>query len=221
MCNLYGMTAAQEAMRRLFEPLAPLDRLGNLPPLPAIYPDRQAPILRNGADGSEMVMARWGMPTPPRFLVGKKTDRGVTNIRNVKSPHWRPWLGVAHRCLAPFTAFSERGPGGNVWFALDQDDPLAVFAGIRTEWTSTRKVKDGPTTDELYAFLTTTPNAEVRAIHPKAMPVILTTAEEREVRQRPLKDQGLRRRRPQPDPARLAPERRDRVRVSRPLGIFA
>jgi len=41
-----------------------------------------------------------------------------------------------------------------------------------------RKVKEGETTNDLYAFLTTEPNAEVGAIHPKAMPVILTTAEE-------------------------------------------
>ena len=34
------------------------------------------------------------------------------------------------------------------------------------------------TTNDRYAFLTTKPNAEVEAIHPKAMPVILTTPEE-------------------------------------------
>ena len=33
-------------------------------------------------------------------------------------------------------------------------------------------------TDDLFAFLTCEPNAEVRAIHPKAMPVILTKQEE-------------------------------------------
>jgi putative SOS response-associated peptidase YedK len=41
-------------------------------------------------------------------------------------------------------------------------------------WTSTRKVKDGQTTDDLFGFLTTEPNAEMAAVHPKAMPVILT-----------------------------------------------
>jgi putative SOS response-associated peptidase YedK len=30
---------------------------------------------------------------------------------------------------------------------------------------------------DLYGFLTTAPNAEAGALHPKAMPVILTTAE--------------------------------------------
>ena len=41
-----------------------------------------------------------------------------------------------------------------------------------------RKVKEGETTNDLFGFLTTEPNAEIEAIHPKAMPVILTTAAE-------------------------------------------
>ena len=39
-------------------------------------------------------------------------------------------------------------------------------------------MKDGESTDDLYGFLTTEPNAEIGAIHPKAMPVILRTQEE-------------------------------------------
>lgn len=38
-----------------------------------------------------------------------------------------------------------------------------------------RKIKTGEETIDLYPFLTT---AEVGAVHPKAMPVILTTPEE-------------------------------------------
>jgi putative SOS response-associated peptidase YedK len=125
-------------------------------------------------------MARWGMPTPQVFLAGKRTDPGVTNIRNVASAHWRRWLGVEHRCLVPFTSFSEidSRPGAPrnhpVWFALGQYRPLAFFAGIRTEWTSVRKLKEGEVTAELFGFLTCPPNAEVAPVHPKAMPVILT-----------------------------------------------
>ena len=37
-----------------------------------------------------------------------------------------------------------------------------------------RKVKEGPVRADLFGFLTAAPNAEVAAIHPKAMPVILT-----------------------------------------------
>jgi putative SOS response-associated peptidase YedK len=206
MCNLYNLTRSVDEMRRLFADLGPLDLLGNLPALPEVYPDYLAPILRNGAAGPELAMARWGLPTPPQFLVGKKTDRGVTNVRNTGSPHWRRWLGPANRCLVPLTAFAEPNPaGGNAWFDLPEDLP-AVFAGIHVpSWTSTRKVKDGPTTDDLFAFLTTEPNAEVAAVHPKAMPVILTDPAEWKAwltapwadaarLQRPLNDGILRRR---------------------------
>ncbi|MEZ5732538.1 MAG: hypothetical protein R3D97_09445 [Paracoccaceae bacterium] len=93
VCNLYSQITSQEAMRRLFEPLPLFDRLGNLKPQTEIYPDYLAPVVRQGADGRELVMARWGLPTPPQYLVGKKTDRGVTNVRNTRSPHWRRWLG--------------------------------------------------------------------------------------------------------------------------------
>jgi putative SOS response-associated peptidase YedK len=40
------------------------------------------------------------------------------------------------------------------------------------------RVSGGATTNDVFAFLTTEPNAEVGAIHPKAMPVILTTPDE-------------------------------------------
>ena len=53
------------------------------------------------------------------------------------------------------------------------------FAGIEVRgWTSVRKVKDGETTDDLFTFLTCDANAEVKAIHSKAIPVILTKPDE-------------------------------------------
>lgn len=53
------------------------------------------------------------------------------------------------------------------------------FAGIEVRgWWSVRKVKDSATVDDLFAFLTAEPNAEVSAIHPKAMPAILTEPDE-------------------------------------------
>lgn len=180
MCNLYSLTTAQQAMRQLFADIDVVDRLGNLAPMEEIYPDYRAPIVRNTPVGLELVMARWGMPTPPQFLLGKKTDRGVTNIRNTGSPHWRRWLGPAHRCLVPVTTFAEPDitQGGNAWFRTVDKRP-AFFAGLQVPgWTSVRKVKDGATTDDLFGFLTTEPSAEVAAVHPKAMPVILTAPEE-------------------------------------------
>jgi putative SOS response-associated peptidase YedK len=131
MCNLYSMTKSQAAIRGLTR--AMFDRTGNLPPLPGIFPDKMAPIVRNGTAGQrELVMARWGMPSPPKFVTG--IDRGVTNIRNMASPHWRAWMKPEFRCLVPATSFCEYTdavPKVPTWFALGDDRPLFFFAGIR------------------------------------------------------------------------------------------
>ncbi|MGA2793065.1 MAG: SOS response-associated peptidase [Roseiarcus sp.] len=207
MCNLYSLTKGQQAIRDLARAMR--DTTGNLPPMPGIFPDYPAPIVRTAPDGErELTMARWGMPSPVFALKGRNSDPGVTNVRNVASPHWRRWLGVESRCVVPFTSFSENEalPDGShppVWFALDESRPLAFFAGIWTRWTSVRKVKEGETTNDLFAFLTTEPNAVVKPIHAKAMPVILTTPGEIDLwmtapapealkLQRPLADNALR-----------------------------
>jgi len=209
MCNLYGVTTNVEAIRALIKTLTVDNSVGNFPPLTGVFPDYPAPIVRNGDGEHVLARARWGMPSPAFALKGKMTDPGVTNIRNVQSPHWRRWLGPENRCVVPFTSFSEYEtlPDGRkepAWFALDESRPLAFFAGIETrQWTSVRKVKEGEVTADLYGFLTCEPNAEVGAIHPKAMPVVLTTvaevmqwlkapANEALELQRPLPDGALR-----------------------------
>ena len=59
------------------------------------------------------------------------------------------------------------------------DRPLAFFAGLWVpQWTSVQKVKEGEVTTDIFAVLTTEPNAVVAPIHPKAMPVILTEPDE-------------------------------------------
>jgi putative SOS response-associated peptidase YedK len=111
-------------------------------------------------------------------------DSGVTNIRNLASPHWRRWLDVEHRCVVPVTSFAEPEPQPDgsrppAWFARDASRPLMFFAGIHVHnWTSVRKIKFGLETDDLFAFLTCAPNSEVAGGHEKAMPVVLTTTEE-------------------------------------------
>lgn len=122
-------------------------------------------------------------------LLRMEPDGGTTNVRNTSSSHWKPWLGPENRCLVPFTSFSEPGRDAEgryrpVWFRLAGDDPepLAFFAGIHTrDWSCVRKIKTGMETCDLFAFLTTDPSEPVKSVHPKAMPVILTTAVERDV----------------------------------------
>ncbi|MFL9826933.1 SOS response-associated peptidase [Rhodoplanes sp. SY1] len=221
MCNLYSVTKGQAAIRALFR--VAHDRAGNLPPMPGVFPDYAAPIVRVGPDGRELVTARWGMPSPVFALKGRTTDPGVTNVRNVKSPHWRRWLGEGSRCVVPFTSFSEyettaEGKKVPVWFALDDSRPLAAFAGIWTSWTSVRKAKEGEITCDVFAFLTTDANATVAPIHPKAMPVILRSEDEVDTWLRAPAPEALALQRPLPDEALRIVARGDRSDGERGAG---
>lgn len=183
MCNLYRITSNHEAMRQLFGTMA--DMTNRLDPDVNVYPDRAAPVIRNSAEGQELALTTWGMPTPPSILQGKP-DTGVTNIRNVASPHWRRWLGPQNRCLVPWTRFSEwedTKPKKTLrWFALEEREPLACFAGIWTTWHGVRGSMKTPRDGEheLFGFLTSEPNGIVKPMNPKVMSVVLMTADERD-----------------------------------------
>jgi putative SOS response-associated peptidase YedK len=154
--------------------------------MPGVFPDYPAPVIRNTDAGRELAMMRWGMPPPL-----KTGGAPVTNIRNTSSAHWRMWLKPESRCLVPANSFAEYAPETNprtkkkdvVWFALNEARPLFAFAGIWRTYNGDRgtKSKPIPGPHNVYGFLTTAPKAVVEPIHPKAMPVILTTDEERDV----------------------------------------
>lgn len=167
------MTKGQDAMRALFR--VKHDRAGNLPPLPGIFPDQLAPVVRvDKTGGRSLEMMRWGFPPPPKLAT-----RPVTNVRNTKSPYWRAWLKPEFRCLVPATSFCEYNdsqPKVPHWFALAESRPLFAFAGIWRPWTGERKKEMRE--HLLFSFLTTEANNVVRPVHAKAMPVMLTTPAE-------------------------------------------
>jgi putative SOS response-associated peptidase YedK len=152
-----------------------------------LYPDTMAPVVRVAPDGArDLVVMRWGFPPPPSL--GKMP---VTNVRNLASPYWRGWLKTEWRCLVPATSFCE-------W---TDSPPIVAFAGIWRLWNGERKSVTAE--HRLLAFLMTDSNDVVRPIHAKAMPVLLTTAEEWDAwltapvdeaiaLQRPLSNEALR-----------------------------
>ena len=74
MCNLYSLSKHQAGVRQLVDALTP--EVGNFPPLPGIFPDYAAPIIRTAADGRrELAMARWGMPSSRKALLDAATRR--------------------------------------------------------------------------------------------------------------------------------------------------
>jgi putative SOS response-associated peptidase YedK len=142
---LYSIITNQAAIIALFRVINRY--VGNLPPMPGVFPDYPAPVVRNTDNGTELVTMRWGMPPPPRT-----GGPPVTNIRNTSSPHWRGWLKPENRCLVPANSFAEYAPEPNpetkkkdvVWFALDDNRPLFAFGGIWTTFNGGRGAKSKP-----------------------------------------------------------------------------
>ena len=182
MCNLFANTMPVDAMRDLFAVDRAHDRLGNAPPLPAIFPRRDAPTVFLAEDGARaLAPMHWGFLMPQ---VSKKTGKpilpkAINNARDDKlrtSPFWRESF-ERRRCLLPATAFCEaegRAPATYHWFALTgaAERPPFAFAALWRPFRG-RYREAAPVEIDTVTMVTTTPNALVRPIHPDRMPVIL------------------------------------------------
>ena len=177
MCNLYSLNRTRDGIARFFR--VSHNRAVAFEALPAIFPGRIAPVVRQSADGErELVLMNWGYV----LLQNGRAPKRVTNVRDdtiLKSKFWRGSF-EERRCLVPATSFCE--PNGDVkpatwhWFAINGSEPRPTFAfpGIWRRYQGPVR-KDGPKVDlEVYSFLTTTPNKLVATINHERMPVLLT-----------------------------------------------
>ena len=183
MCNLYRLDVSQSALADAFFASPDPDDL-IVQEKDYAAPGKPGRVVRY-RDGARVVSTmKWGFPTrKPRKRPAREGELPFlydwwTNARNLGNSMWRPWLlKPEHRCLVPFTAFSEpkatadrTGPGDTAWWFTVQDQEVPCFAGV---W----KIDEDH--HRVYAFCTTEPNPLVAPKHPKAMPVILL-AEDRE-----------------------------------------
>jgi len=167
MCNHYqnNVKAISSWSEYISWGLAPLT--DDMDAAENVYPKKQGLVIRNEGSTKIAEAMHWGFPWIGKGKRPRTTKKmNTTNVRNLKSPLFRNAITSGHnRCLVPFTRFAEPKPGGGrqeVWFSVNENE-VACFAGI---W---RKQEEG----NCYAFLTCEPNALVKPIHPKAMPVIL------------------------------------------------
>lgn len=188
MCNLYHHSVSAADLKLFAQgfgkPLSAETAKSNFE-AGYVGADSDGPVLviENGA--LTMRTRRWGFPS------WKDGGKPITNIRNLDSNWWRGANGEyidkpEYRCLVPFDRFAEWDSSAkrNAWFEVDAT--LSFFAGFWRPWNGERlkaiegqKRRSREVDDwQLYAFMTTEPNATVAAIHPKAMPVILTTTVE-------------------------------------------
>lgn len=178
MCNLYANTAGLDSMRQVFEVEPDRNRLGNAEPQAAIFPRGEAPVVRIGPDGRELVRMHWGFPMPQK---SKKTGepilpKAINNARDDKlagSPFWQDSYRE-RRCLVPATAFCEakgRKPATYFWFGVGEERAPFAFAGL---WRSWKGMYRGELVEiDAHTIVTTKPNALVADVHPDRMPVIL------------------------------------------------
>lgn len=168
------MTRNVEAIRRLFG--ISHNRATSVEPLPAIFPGHVAPIVREADGARELVTMAWGFV----LLQPGRAPKRVTNTRDdkVQGSFWRQSF-EERRCLVPASSFAE--PNADVkpatwhWFALagEEPRPLFAFAGLWRRYRGPVK-KDGEIVEqEVFSFMTTTPNTLVGSINHERMPVLL------------------------------------------------
>jgi putative SOS response-associated peptidase YedK len=163
VCNLYTQTKSVDEVARVFRdlqmPLTFPEGIPNLQPR-EIRITEQAPIVRTGSAGFELVNRRWSWPAP--------NGKPVYNFRSEGREF------SSGRCLILADSFFEFTPQADPkakrkhkWKFTLRDQPMFAIAGL---WRADEKV------GEAFTMLTTEPGEDVRPYHNRQV-VVLPPAE--------------------------------------------
>ncbi len=83
MCNLYAVTKGQQAIREFTR--AVHDTTGNLPPMPAVFPDYAAPVVRNRAEGERELALMPGQSHMSRSSAGSFSFGSIARVSEAKT----------------------------------------------------------------------------------------------------------------------------------------
>lgn len=89
MCNRYRIEIEFDGLWHAARPHRGMTNLAN--PTTEVFPDKPGAWSSATAPTAS---ASWSIST----ITNGRPDYGVTNIRNLDSPHWRGWTGVNNRC---------------------------------------------------------------------------------------------------------------------------
>lgn len=169
MCGRYTLSSPGEAIAELFE-LAAAPRLE---PRYNIAPTQECAVVRQGEQGRELRMLRWGLV--PYWAVDPSGAGRLINARSETAAS-KPSFESSfrrRRCLVPADGFFEwRRLGGRrqPYLVRLRGGPPFAFAGLWDRW-----VPHQGEPLESFTILTTVPNPRVARLHDR-MPVILAPA---------------------------------------------
>ena len=149
MCNLYSITQGPAAIRELAKAMR--DLTGNFEPLPAVFPNRMAPVVRVAPDGvRELGMMRWRCLVPVTSFAEPDNNQGPRSI----------WTWFAQDESRPLMFFA------GIWREWEGDRGTKTIPDVAKHL--------------VFSFLTTDSSPDVAPIHPDATPVLLLDEDARE-----------------------------------------
>jgi hypothetical protein len=135
MGNLYSITTNQAAIIALFRVINRY--VGNLPPMPGVFPDYPAPVVRNTDSGLTLTKMRRGMPPPHGWSASYQHPQHVVTALAGLAEAGEPLSG-ARQQLCRIRARAESG---------DKEEGRGVVPGQAGALTPPASPARGETTD--------------------------------------------------------------------------